>query len=190
MKKIVPCLLLIATVLLGASLTPLSAQPRPRLSPHETISTVLGERNTGNRITVTYGRPYSKNPKTGEPRKIWGGLVPWDKADRLGADEATLLLTQKPLVLGNTTIPAGAYTLYIVPSETGQSKLAFSKAIGKWGVPVDETQDVVRADLKKEPLSQPVDQLTIAIEKGTAEDGVLKIMWESTQFSLPIASAK
>src|SRR3954464_11858527 len=64
------------------------------VSPHETISTVIGDRRTGCRVTVTYGRPFTKDPKTGEPRKIWGGLVPWDKADRLGADEATLLITQ------------------------------------------------------------------------------------------------
>ncbi|HTO03966.1 MAG TPA: DUF2911 domain-containing protein, partial [Opitutus sp.] len=81
-------------------------------SPHETTSTVIGDRRTGNRVTITYGRPYLKDPKTGEARKIWGGLVPWGKANRLGADEATLLLTQKPLVFGKTTIPAGAHTLY------------------------------------------------------------------------------
>src|SRR4051812_37267812 len=52
-------------------------------SPHETISTVIGDRRTGNRITTTYGRPFTKDPKTGTPRKIWGGLVGWDKADRL-----------------------------------------------------------------------------------------------------------
>lgn len=126
-------------------------------------------------------------------RKIWGGLVPWEKADRLGADEATLLITQKPLSLdGKTVIPAGAYTLYLIPSETGPSKLAFSKALGKWGVPVDETQDVTRVELKKSPLEPSIDQLTLTIEKDPAgaETGTLKILWETTQFSLPIASAK
>lgn len=194
MNKFRSTVLLLTAALLGA--TSLCAQvvppapPRPRLSPHETISTVFGDRATGNRVTLTYGRPYIQNPKTKEPRKIWGGLVPWDKADRLGADEATLLLTQKPLAIGDTTLPAGAYTLYIIPSETGPSKLAFSKAIGKWGVPVDETQDIARVDLKKESLETPVDQLTLALEKDPAGGGVLKILWETTQFSLPFATAK
>ena len=57
-------------------------------------------------------------------RKIWGtsedkALVPSGKAWRLGSDEATLLVTQQPLAFGDTTIPAGAYTLYMVPQETG-----------------------------------------------------------------------
>ena len=86
--------------------------PRARVSPHETINASIGGRG-GPRVTITYGRPYSKDPKTGEIRKIWGHLVKWDKADRLGADEATLLLTQKPLLFGTTEIPAGAYTLTI-----------------------------------------------------------------------------
>jgi hypothetical protein len=158
-----------------------------RLSPHQTTSTVID----GCRVTVTYGRPYTRSPKTGEVRQIWGGLVAWDKADRLGADEATLLITQKPLQFGATLIPAGAYTLYQVPSENGPSKLAFSTALGKWGVPVDVSHDLARVDLEKSPLSEPVDQLTIAIEKDkTTGGGVLTIAWEKTKFSAPFTVAK
>ena len=171
--------------------TPTAAPAKPRVassggvSPHETISTVIGvDRKTGNRVTITYGRPFSKDPKSGETRKIWGGLVKWDKADRLGSDEATLLLTQQPIQFGETVIPAGAYTLYIVPSETGVSKLAFSTILGKWGVPVDETHDFARVDLKKEALAATADQLTLAlVNDKESGGGVLKIMWENTQFS-------
>lgn len=172
---------------------PATAAPRAAStggrSPHETTTGYIGgDRRSGHPITITYGRPYTTRPGTTAPRKIWGGLVAWDKADRLGADEATLLITSKPLVIGETTIPAGAYTLYIVPSETGASKLAFSKNIGKWGVPVDEKNDVARVDLKKEALPNAVDQLTIAVanDPATPNGGVIKISWENTQFSVPV----
>ncbi len=179
----------------AAQPVPPPAKPRVAssggVSPHETISTVIGDRRTGNRVTITYGRPFTKDPKTGEPRKIWGGLVKWSKADRLGADEATLLLTQQPLLIGETTLPAGAYTLYLVAAETGPSKLAFSTNLGKWGVPVDETHDLARVDLKQDPLEKSVDQLTLAIVNDTAAGGgVLKIMWENTQFSVPFTVKK
>jgi hypothetical protein len=164
---------------------PVVAQ-QSRISPHETLSVVFGDRHTGNRVTLTYGRPYTKDPKTGEPRKIWGSLVPWDRADRLGADEATLLMTQQPIVIGGTLVPAGAYTLYTVPSEKGTSKLAISTNIGKWGIPVDETHDLARVDLARDALDQPVDQLTLAIDKDGEGGGVLKIMWESTQYSVTL----
>ena len=180
--------MILVAALLGA--LPLSAQQK-RLSPHETISTVIGDRRTGDRITITYGRPYTKDPRTGEPRKIWGGLVPWDKAYRLGADEATVLITQQPLMIGDVTVPAGAYTLYTVPSENGPTKLAFSTNLGKWGIPVDETHDLARFDMMKSTLDKDVDQLTIAIENDKAAGGgVIKIMWETTQFALPFTVKK
>ncbi|WP_438480147.1 DUF2911 domain-containing protein [Oleiharenicola lentus] len=174
--------------------TPAPATPPAKIAnstggttPHETTSAIIGERKTGGRVTVTYGRPYSKHPRTGVQRKVWGELVKWNEANRLGADEATLLLTQKPLVIAGTTLPAGAYTLYIIPSETGATKLAFSSALGKWGVPVDETKDVARFDLTKSSLETSVDQLTIIVEndKSTPNTGKLKIQWETTQFTLP-----
>jgi len=173
---------------------PPPATPRARLSPHETISAQLGARPNTNQVTITYGRPYTKDPspdpkKNGMVRKIWGGLVKWDKADRLGADEATTLITQQPLRIGNATIPAGVYTLYIVPSEKGSTKLAISSNIGKWGIPVDETHDVARVDVAKAKLSEPLDQLTLALEGKPDGTGSLKIAWEETLFWVSLANA-
>ena len=130
MKKIVSTLVIVAVAMVNA--LPVMAQQK-RLSPHETISAVID----GNRLTVTYGRPYTKNPRTGEVRKIWGGLVPYGKPWRMGADEATLLVTQGPIEIGGKTIPAGSYTLYMMPEESGTSQLAISTRIGQWGIPVD-----------------------------------------------------
>ena len=158
-------------------------------SPHETISgTVGGSRRDGVMLTIVYGRPYIKSPKTGETRKIWGGLVPWGKADRLGADEATLLITPAALEIEGKSIPAGAYTLYIVPSENGDSQLAFSSNIGKWGVPVDEKHDVARFNLERKTLSTPVEQLTLSIanDPATPHGGFIKIAWENLEFTLPV----
>ncbi len=160
---------------------PMSAQ-QVRKSPHETISKVLGD----NRVTITYGRPYTKDPNTGALRVIWGGLVHWDSPDRLGADEATTFVTQKPIMVGSALVPAGAYTLYQIPSETGTSKLAISTNVGEWGVPVEVTHDLARVDLKKDVLDKPMDQLTLAIEKDADGGGILKIMWESTQYSVAL----
>jgi hypothetical protein len=183
-------LVLLSTgVLLGA--LRLGAQPPPRggpggvpgrVSPHETVSAAIGGFN-GPRVTITYGRPYSRNPNPpGEIRRIFGMLVPWDQADRMGADEATTLITQRPLVFGGTTIPAGTYTLYWVLSEKGDSKLAFSRNVGKWGIPVDESTDVARVNFKKSELPAQIDQLTIAVEN-TPTGGVIKVSWEKTQFA-------
>lgn len=180
--KLLKTTLALAALSLVASL-PVSAQ-QPRPSPPDVTSAVIGGRN-GPRVVIFYGRPQSKDQKSGEIRKIWGGLVKYDTAERLGANEATTLLTSKPMIIGSTTIPAGAYTLYLVASETGTSKLAFSKNIGKWGIPVDETADVARVDLTKSMVSERVDQLTIAVESVATGGGLIRITWENTQFTLP-----
>jgi hypothetical protein len=166
-----------------ACISPLMAQQK-RISPHETVSKVID----GNRITIVYGRPYTKDPKTGQNRKIWGGLIPYGEVWRTGADEATLLITQKPIVIGESAIPAGAYSLRTLPNEDGTAKLIINKQIGQWGIgpgSYDKEQDLARIDLKKEVLDAPVDQFTIAISDNPSGGGVLKMMWESTAFSTP-----
>src|SRR6266851_4349326 len=141
--------LIIATAAMACALPAIAQQKR--LSPHETVSTV----NNGNRITVVYGRPYTKDPKTGESRKIWGKLVPYGKVWRTGADEATLLITQKGIVLGKMPVPAGAYTLFTLPAEDGSAKLIINKQLGQWGLQYDEKQDLARVDLKKDVTDRP-----------------------------------
>jgi hypothetical protein len=166
-----------------AALAVLCALPalaqQKRISPHETISTAVD----GNRVTIVYGRPYTKDPKTGENRKIWGKLVPYGKVWRTGADESTLLITQKAIVIGKTTIPAGAYTLYTLPAEDGSAKLIINKQIGQWGTQYDDKQDLARVDLKKDAVEAPVDQFTMAVDKNPSGGGVIKMMWENAQFS-------
>lgn len=176
-------ILIIAAII--ASALPMMAQQK-RVSPHETTSTVID----GNRVTIVYGRPYTKSPKTGEPRKIWGGLVPYGKVWRTGADEATLLITEKPIMFGETTVPAGAYTIFTLPQEDGTAKLIINKQIGQWGETYDESQDVARIDMKKETLDTPVDQLTLAVAKNPDGGGILKIKWENSLFSAPFTVQK
>ena len=178
--------LVVAALILCA--LPLMAQQK-RVSPHETISSVID----GNRVTIVYGRPYTKDPKSGEVRKIWGGLVPNGKVWRTGADEATLLITQKPIMIGETTIPAGAYTLFTLPAEDGSAKLIINKQVGQWGVgpgSYDQKQDLARIDLTKEAQDKPVDQFTMAVAKNPSGGGLIKLMWENMQYSTAFTVVK
>ena len=176
---------LVVTALSAVAVLPALGGGSPA-SPHETISATIG----GNAIKITYGRPFSKKPGTDTVRKIWGELVPWEKAWRLGADQATTLVCEKAIVLGGAKVPAGTYTLYMIPSENGTSKLAISKTTGQWGIPVAEKNDLARVDLKNAPLAPQVDQLTLSLGPGSgANAGVLKIAWEKTQYSIEFTNA-
>ncbi len=172
---------------LGAALAmPVDAQQKGPVSPHDKVGAKIG----GKQVTIYYGRPYTKDPKTGKDRVIWGGLVPYGKAWRAGADEATTLISSADLMIGDTMVPAGAYTLYMMPVETGTTKLAISKKIGFWGIPVDTTKDLAQVDMKKDKLDTKVDQFTIAITAKKGEPNEIQMMWEMSKFSVPVALKK
>lgn len=183
----------IGTSAVMAQVAPPLAQV-PLASPAEAL-TVFTEgaypQPDAKRTTIYYCRPAIKAP-TGQVRKIWGGLVPWDKLWRLGANQATLLISQSTLQFGDVTIPAGTpVTLYMLPVEKGASKLIINKQVGQAGDQYDDKQDLGRVELKKETLTQTVDRLILALEMNDeGGGGTLKIAWEDTQFSVPFTVKK
>ena len=151
-----------------------------RVSPTETAKATIG----GADISITYGAPYTKDPKTGQPRKIWGGLVPYGKVWRTGANEATTLTTTKDLQFGSLTVPAGTYTLFTQPEESG-GKLIINKQTGQWGTKYDQSQDFGRVDMTKKDISPSLDQFKILVEQTPGGAGVIHFRWEKTELSAP-----
>jgi len=165
-----------ATAIAAAMATGLTAQaPEQRPSPPGTAKATIG----GATIAIDYSRPSVKG------RKIMGGLVPYGQVWRTGANEATGLTTDKPIEIGGLKVPAGKYTLYTLPGENDW-KLIVNKQTGQWGTEYDEKQDLGRVPLKKTTLTSPVEQFTISIDKADA-GGVLKLAWETTELTVPIA---
>ena len=147
-----------------------------RISPHESTSGVIA----GKKITVEYGRPYKKG------RKIFGGLEPFGKVWRTGADEATTLTTEADLMVGGIHVPAGAYSLFTIP-EDGKWTLVLNKTAKQWGAfDYDESQDLGRTAMKVSNLDSPLEQLTITIEPTSGNNGVLKVAWDQTAASADI----
>ncbi len=169
-----------AIFLFLSQFSPLDAQQRARISPHDTTNATID----GDEITIVYGRPYTKDPKTGKTRKIWGGLVPFERVWRLGADEATLLTTNTPLGLGGKSIPAGSYTLFMPPHNEKSATLIVNKRSANGVRSTIEKQDFARADMNGEPASSPADQLAIAIDSNPSGGGTIKVTWETTQYSV------
>ena len=163
-----------AAIFASAAVMSIRTFAQPPGSPHETVKATVGSAE----ISIEYGRPYARG------RKIMGGLVPYGRVWRTGADAATTLTTSKALVIGGTTVPSGKITLYTLPGDD-QWKLILNKQTGQWGTEYDEKQDLARVDLTKKALPSPVDQLTIAIEPGSGNAGTLKISWETTELSVP-----
>jgi hypothetical protein len=146
-----------------------------RPSPPGTASVVLNGKN----ITIDYSRPYLKG------RKIGGEIVPYGQVWRTGANEATTLTTEADLDIGGTSVPAGKYTLWTLPSE-GTWKLIVNKQTGQWGTNYDESQDFARIDMQKSQTQQPVEQFTMSFDKKGNDTADLVLEWGSTRVSVPI----
>ncbi len=167
---------------------PAKKAPAPRVSPPGTAEATID----GAHVKITYGRPYTKDPKTGEIRTVWGGtLVPPGAVWRTGANEATMITTDKDLQIGSTTIPAGSYSVWTWMGEDGKSaKLIFNKQTGQWGKAndmkkvYDEANDLARVELKSAPLPETVSQFTIKVEPNTGKGGVIRLQWANTEYSV------
>jgi hypothetical protein len=183
MRSVVPALLLVGLALgPGAPVTAQqqapqdAAQPQKkaqRASPREEATANVA----GAHITVEYGRPFMKG------REIFGGLVPHDKVWRTGADEATILTTDRALVFGTLEVPAGTYSLYTIPGEA-RWELIVNRQTGQWGTRYDEAQDLGRVPMTVTRLDSPVEQFTIEI--GASNDGgELRFEWAQTRATAP-----
>lgn len=135
----------------------------------------------GKTIHIDYSSPRMKG------RKIYGGLVPWGKIWRAGANEATTFVTTADVVVGGKDVPAGPYTLFTIPNEDKWT-LIVSKKTGEWGIPYPGEQfELTRADMQVSKLDAPVEDFTISFDNsgGTC---TLRMDWETTRASIAITA--
>lgn len=169
---IVLCLLS-AGALAQAGKAPL---PRVPISPRAMEEIAVG---TG-QVQVEYSRPFAKG------RKVFGGLVPWGKVWRTGANAATTLKTNVDLTLGDVVVPKGTYTLYTLPGEKAW-KLIVNRQTGQWGTEYDPKMDLARVGMKVETRADTLEAFTISLLPEDAFRGSLRISWERLTLSVPYA---
>lgn len=123
-------------------------------------------------IELTFGQPARRG------RKLFGGIVPYGRRWRTGANRATHFKTDKDLRFGELDVPAGEYTLFTIPEMDGGT-LIINKQTGQNGNSYDETQDVGRVQMGKVENKTSVELFTIdAIERG--DKGFLQLKWGET----------
>jgi hypothetical protein len=142
-------------------------------SPHVKTTWTIDGAN----LSVEYGRPSIK----GRPE---AQLMPAGQPWRTGADEATLLTTDKPLKFGALSVPAGTYTINTQPGAEWQLILGKLEKPGQWGIPYNQSLEIGRAPMKAGKASTPAEMLTIHIDD-TPAGATLRIEWGTTSASIP-----
>ena len=181
MRKTLLAVSAVAAVMLLAAMGFAQQDKSKRASPPANAKCQFAD---GKTISVDYSSPRMKG------RKIYGGLVPYNQEWRTGANEATTFDTTANVQIAGTTIPAGHYTLFTLPSE-GTWKLIISKKTGEWGIPYPGAQyDLARVDMKKQDLPSNVENFTISFQKADPKSCVMNVEWEKTRAYVDIAEKK
>ena len=150
-----------------------------KASPEETVVYSQG----GLDMAVFYNRPGKKG------REVFGGLVPYGKVWRTGANEATTFTTNKDLTVGGTKLPAGKYTLWTIPGAE-QWTVIFNKKMYPWGVDWntnasrEAAEDAVRIEVPVERVGTVAELFTITFQP---EPLALNLNWDQVRVSVPMA---
>ena len=109
-------------------------------------------------ISLVYGSPSVKD------RVIWGGLVPYGKVWRTGANEATTITLGGDVVIEGQPLAAGTYALFTL-NKKEQSTVIFNKEYEQWGAyDYDEEKDAIRVEVAPKILEESIEKMDFVIE--------------------------
>jgi Protein of unknown function (DUF2911) len=148
---------------------------RPKYtSPAANVATTIA----GKKITIDYYAPSMHG------RKIMGALVPFDKVWCTGANWATKITSESALEMGGLKLPAGSYSIWTLPNEK-EWMLIINKQTGQFHLNYDPSQDFGRTRMNLKTLGTPVETFQIALRQDGGNQGILAVLWETTEASIP-----
>lgn len=163
---------LITTVLLlivSAAFTGISAQLQtPAASPFAKISQVVGV----SEVTIEYSRPGIKN------RIIFGGLVPYKKIWRTGANASTIITFNDDAVIERNKVPAGKYSVYTIPDKK-EWIIILNKNL-KGGLYYPEGEGFCRFKVKPKQIKDKVETFNISFTDVKTNNANVELVWEKT----------
>ena len=162
--------LLCASMALAGVCTAVRAQSILIL-PEASQRAVVAQRIGLTDITVTYHRPLAGD------RKIWGGIVPYGKVWRAGANENTTIDFSTPVSVEGQPLAKGIYGLHMIP-DTDSWTVIFSKNSSAWGsFTYKQDEDALRVTVKPQ-VAEMHNALTYDIDEVKPESAVVKLAWE------------
>ncbi len=138
---------------------------------YDSVQAVIGNSS----IKINYTRPSRRG------RVIFGEVVPWNRYWRTGSNQATKITISHPLNFNGKVLPAGEYSVFTWPTETGWTMM-FNKEANIWGTDYNPVHDVLRVPMQVEQLNEPVELMTIEVVP-TSMGGSIHVIWEKIKAS-------
>ncbi len=135
--------------------------------------------NTQNGLTikVKYSQPSRRD------RVIFGGVVPFEKLWRTGANEATTIQLGQDMIVAGKPLAKGRYSLFTIPTPSDWT-IVFNRQAGQWGVVYNEAKDILRVTASTRAYPQGAEQFFISFEPAPGGMNML-LTWEHTQVVVP-----
>jgi hypothetical protein len=136
-------------------------------------------------ITIDYHRPLLRG------RRIFGGLLPYGKVWRAGADYNTTIEFGDPVTIEGQPLAKGMYGLHMIPGETSWV-LIFSKNSTSWGsFTYDQSEDVLRVTVTPRPAENQ-EALSYTFADPQSDSVILTMRWEkvAVPFKIEVNTAE
>lgn len=131
-------------------------------------------------IRVTYSRPAKKD------RQVFGKLLKFGEAWRVGANESTEILFINDVVFGGKEIKAGRYSVIIIPTDK-EWTLKLNTELDGWGnYGYDPSKDILSVSVPVSKSKKTIENLSIALYEASPKTVHLKIGWDTTVAEFPI----
>ena len=148
----------------------------PRPSPLEMVTMKYEDTY----VKITYCRPSKKG------REIFGGLEPYGKVWRTGANEATEITITGDIMIGGEKLMAGTYSFFTIPEEK-EWTIIINADLGQWGAfTYNADHDVLRVTAQTELTDQIYEAFTIEFEQKGIQKTNLNLIWDRTKVIIPI----
>jgi len=148
----------------------------PRPSPSSKVTQTVGLTD----ISVEYSSPAVRG------RVIWGRVVPYGELWRAGANAATKVTFSKDVSLGASAIPAGSYSLFVIPNKEGAWTVILNKDFNQAGTDSYKRElDLLRVEIRPETILSR-ERLAYLIIDFANDAATLALEWEKVRLSIPL----
>jgi hypothetical protein len=170
------------SIIFFAGLVSIDAQRLPGLDKSPLDAAIYRtERNSPAIAKIVYSRPFAND------RTVWGGLIPYDKVWRTGANEAPEITFYQDVTFGGKAIKAGTYCLFTLATADNVTFI-LNEELNQWGTyGYNDSKDIVRVPAAVvEKTADHVENFTITFDNQSDGSTHLVVAWADKQARLPL----
>jgi tetratricopeptide (TPR) repeat protein len=154
----------------------------PPSSPNSKIIQTIGLTE----LIIDYSRPSIKG------RKIMGGLVPFGKLWRTGANKNTTISFNDEIIINEKLIPKGGYSIFTIPNSKTWDVFLYDNYSDKSGQPLNSINNwnskmiICKITVPVIPLNNKIETFTISVSDITSDSANIVLEWENTAIKIPL----